>query len=1709
VLFLFLQQTNAQCLGSQSHTITPAGPYSPGQTVTVSYTLNNFVQLNINWIHCFDLDLGPGWISAAPIVAPGNPGGSSGSWIWDTQHLYPSGINFGPGWRFNNTSTPAWGTSSTGPFTMSFQLTADSLCSGQDLHIIMEAYGDCQTGGWSNGACCPINGYSIYSGTLGSAGSAGIDNNINKCDSDPTFDMTTQLGGNPLTTGTWYDPIGNITSQYFNPSTDPSGIYLYVIQGFGAGCPNDSAYLTINVNTLPIVNLTSFPDMCDYDTTISLNSGTPAGGSYSVNGNNSTTFTPSNSNIGLNIITYTYTDANGCSNSISKNLYVNESPSASANTTNASCNGFFDGTAILNINGGLAPYDTNWYGFNPLSLSAGSYTYSITDSNNCVFTDSIIIYEPSLVTTTINTIDVTCYGGNNGSAAVYLQGTTTPPGTVSLLNYCTSQPGSNMNSTIDNVELIGDNVSISNNTTGICDQYEDYSPTQYADITQGQAYNIDITLGDCSPNNYPSAAKIYIDWNIDGDFNDIGELVGTIPLGTPSTTSIGFVVPFSGFGATRMRIVSQFLNNMPVDSIGPCDIGYFSNPTYTQPWFGATEDYSIVISSPGINATYLWSNGATTDSISSLSAGVYNVNITDDFGCVITDTAFINEPNQMIVNTLITNNSCFGVDDGSVELTILGGTPNYTISFLNYSQILNSGSNIFSTPNIIPAGTYNYSISDSNNCIYNDSITIISPPQITTNTSITACDSYLWNNVYYNSSLIITDTLNSYNNCDSIVTLDLTVNTSDNITENITECDSYTWDGVTLNNSGIYSNTYTNAIGCDSTHTINLTINYSSYANYFATNCDAYTWNLSAQTYTTSGIYYNISTNNDGCTHVDSLFLLINNSNMNYDTVITCNTYYWNNNTYTQSGDYMITLNTTNGCDSTINLNLTIEDTTGSLTYATACDSYIWALNGNTFSTSGLYTEVSYNSLGCPHVDSLYLTINNSQTTSSTITRCDNYTWDGVSYTISGMYTNTYINTSGCDSIHTLNLIINNSNSYTDNITACNSYTWLDGVTYTSSNNNATTNYINTNGCDSTIYLNLIILSENAGSATIISCDSFDWNGQIIYNSGIYNQTLTNQYGCDSIATLNLTISDTTGSLTYATACDSYFWGIDGNTYNISGTYTNIGNNINGCIHIDSLILIINSSTSSYTNINSCNSYNWGGAIYTNSGVYTYSTMNNSGCDSLATLNLIINTSDTTDIAITECEEYSWNGMPPYTVSGIYTQNLFNQNGCDSIVRLNLTIINSSNNVATDIIMSDISCHNLNDGSIQLISSGGVPPYSYLWSNGSTNSYINNLSEGIYTFTITDNIGCNLDSNVIITNPEAIEASFSCTKDTICKLNTTEIIIDILNPKTNLYTVIIEDSIQQQTYVVDSLGRLMSDNSLILLTPNYNTQIEFISITDEYGCTTNVLDSILITVHPLPILEINLNDQCANDEPIILSQYDSSIVYPLGGVYFIDGINTNIFNIENSINKVHTIRYEYIDSITNCFNFIEKDVTILPSPIASFDFSPQPANMEDPNIYFRNKNEDIINCIWDLGDSTIINNTNSFTHTYTKEGKYIIKYIETNSFSCSDTLIDSLIINPMYTIFIASAFSPNGDDINEYFPWHPENQDEVLGNHIKNYEMYIYNNWGENIFDSENIVWDGKVNGKYVQKGVYMYSIIITDFKDKDFKYTGSVHLIR
>ena len=267
-----------------------------------------------------------------------------------------------------------------------------------------------------------------------------------------------------------------------------------------------------------------------------------------------------------------------------------------------------------------------------------------------------------------------------------------------------------------------------------------------------------------------------------------------------------------------------------------------------------------------------------------------------------------------------------------------------------------------------------------------------------------------------------------------------------NGTSVVTACDSYSWDGFNYTASGVFTNSYPNASGCDSIHTLNLTINYSNTSITNASNCDTYIWN--GQTYSGSGIYTYITTNANGCDSIAILNLTIILSTNSTSNITACDTYSWNGNTYTSSGVYTFVTINSNNCDSTATLNLTINPSTTSISNVTECDTYTW--NGITYSTSGIYTFISTNAVGCTHIDSLVLTINNFTTSSSTITECDSYSWNGATYVSSGSYTYLTTNANGCDSTATLNLTVNPSTTSSSNVTACDTFSW-NGTTYDSS----------------------------------------------------------------------------------------------------------------------------------------------------------------------------------------------------------------------------------------------------------------------------------------------------------------------------------------------------------------------------------------------------------------------------------------------------------------------------------------------------------------------------------------------------------------------------------------------------------------------------------------------------------------------------------
>ncbi|MDC3029964.1 T9SS type A sorting domain-containing protein, partial [Flavobacteriales bacterium] len=558
-----------------------------------------------------------------------------------------------------------------------------------------------------------------------------------------------------------------------------------------------------------------------------------------------------------------------------------------------------------------------------------------------------------------------------------------------------------------------------------------------------------------------------------------------------------------------------------------------------------------------------------------------------------------------------------------------------------------------------------------------DSVAILNLTINNSNTGIDTqvhCDTYTWiDGVTYTSSnntasWILTNT----GGCDSVVTLDLIINNSNTGIDTQVHCDTYTWiDGNTYtlsNNTATW--TLTNVAGCDSVVTLDLTIDNSNTIVDTQVHCDTYTW-IDGITYTSSNntATYTL-TNATGCDSVVTLNLTIDNSNTIVDTQIHCDTYTWmDGNTYTSSNNTAtFTLTNVAGCDSVVTLDLTINNSNTGVDTQVHCDEYTW-IDGVTYTESNnTATFTIENANNCDSIVTLNLIIYNSDNTSSSVIACNEFSWDGQTYTESGEYSNTYTNVNGCDSTHTLNLTINPTTFGTDTQVHCYTYTWIDGNTYNESNNTATFILTNSNNCDSIVALDLTINNSDNTSSAIIACDEFTWDGQTYTESGEYSNTYTNVNGCDSTHTLNLTINSASGYVTDSQVhCDEFTW-IDGITYTESNniaTFTLV--NDNNCDSIVTLDLTINQSTSSYDTVIVCDSFEWNNTTYFESGNYVYTSTNVNGCDSLANLDLTISQLELLSIngdqiAFTETENNTYSISSP-NASSTYFWSLSNNVG--------------------------------------------------------------------------------------------------------------------------------------------------------------------------------------------------------------------------------------------------------------------------------------------------------------------------------------------------------------------------------------------------------------------------------------------------------------
>ena len=616
--------------------------------------------------------------------------------------------------------------------------------------------------------------------------------------------------------------------------------------------------------------------------------------------------------------------------------------------------------------------------------------------------------------------------------------------------------------------------------------------------------------------------------------------------------------------------------------------------------------------------------------------------------------------NNTVTHTLTNAAGCDSVV--TLDLTIKYGTTG-----IDFITVCDSYTWIDGVTYTVSNNTATHTLTNSVGC---DSVVTLDLTILNSTTGtdvITACDSYTWIDgiTYTSSNNVATQTLTNAVGCDSVVTLDLTINYTTTGTDVITACDSYTWiDGITYTSSDFNAkDTLTNAAGCDSIVSLNLSVQYSTSSYSAVTSCNQYDWY--GQTYTNNGLYVNISTNPSGCTQTDTLDLIITTSSTTVNDTV-CDSYTWNGNTFNTSGTYY---NPSGSCVDT--LNLVVNYSSSSYMSAVACDEYVW--NGNAITGSGLYLNTSTNSDGCPQYDSLDLTVNNSTFGTDVITACDSYTWiDGITYTsTNNTAQDTLVNADGCDSIVTLDLRLNYTNYGTDVITACDSYTWIDGVTYTSTNNTAQDTLTNIDGCDSIVTLDLTINYSIATNDSLTVCDVTSWNGNLYTNTGIYVDTLQTIHGCDSVVTMDLVVNYSIATNDSLVVCDSVNW--NGNMYTTTGTYVDILQTIHGCDSVVTMDLVVNYSIATNDNLVTCDSANWNGNNYNSTGIYVDTLQTIHGCDSIVTMDLVVNYSIATNDSLVVCDNVIWNGNN-YDSTGIYVDTLQTTHGCDSIVTMDLVV---------------------------------------------------------------------------------------------------------------------------------------------------------------------------------------------------------------------------------------------------------------------------------------------------------------------------------------------------------------------------------------------------------------------------------------------------
>ncbi|MEM7160985.1 MAG: gliding motility-associated C-terminal domain-containing protein [Bacteroidota bacterium] len=444
-----------------------------------------------------------------------------------------------------------------------------------------------------------------------------------------------------------YQWVGGPATQCWNGLGAGTYTVIIVDQGQGQSCSED--VILNEPGDLTVFSMNALPPSCFGTCDAQANPIVIGGNGGNMFDWSSGEMTPAATML-CDPFTLTITDMNGCV--FDTTFVFNDAPEEieiDEVIQDIDCNGNDNGSIEITINGGTPPYMTNWTGpggFTSMdedifNLEPGTYTVSILDDNMCTHMESFQIMEPDPLVLNFDKVDNDCFGDALGQIDLTVTGGTGP------YNYVWTGPNGFTSGNEDLVDLE-------------CGTYD-------LVLTDDNLCTAVLSVDILCP------IELVID-EIVSDISCFGENDGAIDI----TVSGG-------------------------------------TPDYSYSWTGPGGFLSI------------------DEDISSLGPGDYTVTVTDDNDCVVGETFTIIEPDELILSAIPTGVSCVGDMDGSIDLTIMGGTMPFDISWTGPNGFSSMDEDIFG----LEVGSYTVVVTDDNLCAESITVQISEPDPITVDETIT------------------------------------------------------------------------------------------------------------------------------------------------------------------------------------------------------------------------------------------------------------------------------------------------------------------------------------------------------------------------------------------------------------------------------------------------------------------------------------------------------------------------------------------------------------------------------------------------------------------------------------------------------------------------------------------------------------------------------------------------------------------------------------------------------------------------------------------------------------------------------------------------------------------------------------------------------------------------------------------------------------